>query len=119
MGQDRLAAVERAEAGDRHHDQHDHGVDDRLGPQHRQPLGHGGEAGTDHPGAVLATDDQHAEHADGQLGQDVQAQAELRAVDGVAVAAAVAGVRPSDQRVQADHDEDGHQQSDRGGAQGA
>ena len=62
-----------------------------LGPQHGQPGRHGRERRPDHPGGVLAGDEQHAEDADGQLGEEDAAEAARRRVEARAASPASRG----------------------------
>ena len=121
--QDGRADEERAEGDDLGHDDQESGEHHRLGGQHRYPARDGQERGADHPGRVLAGDDQHAQDADGELPQsDARAEDEAdRVGDGPGVplcgprAVPVRLGQPGDQRGEADaqHDED-DQRPDRG-----
>ena len=54
-----------------------------------QPLRHGRERRADHPGRVLAGDDQHAEHADRELRELHAGEVDLERVEVGLVAAAL------------------------------
>ena len=107
---------DRDERDDEHRDdQHD-----RLGPEHRQTLGHGGQAGPDHAGAVLAGDGERTQHGDGQLGErHGDAQRVQRVAGGALGRAALLRAGDVDER-QADQDDqaDGGDQEDRQGPGG-
>ena len=60
-----------------------------LGGDDQVPLGGGGEGGADHAGGVFAGDDQHAEDADGELGEQDPRQAGQDRVEGGVAAAPV------------------------------
>ena len=68
-GQDRLSRQERREQGRDAQRQRGQRVDGGLAPQDRQAFRHGREGCPDDSGRVLVADQQHAEHADGELGQ--------------------------------------------------
>ena len=65
--EDRLGGEERDQHRRERQQERDRREDPELRPQHRQPFRNGGQAGTDHPGRVLAGDHEHAEHTDRKL----------------------------------------------------
>src|SRR6266699_7326961 len=116
-----LPDEEGHDAGDQHDRERHPGEDPQLRPQHRQPPGHRGERGADHPRAVLTAYQQHAQHADRQLGEQDAVQAggdrvETRLIGGAEGVVLVGGHR-GEQRTDTDGQYHRGQQRPHRGAQ--
>ncbi len=111
--EDRLPDTEGTDARDQA-DDHDHRREDqRLGREHQAPLGDGAEGGPDLAGGVLGAHDQHAQHSEGELGQEDPVQAETGRVEAEALAGVDAvpatDAGGTEEGAQADDDGVGHE----------
>ncbi len=117
-GQERLRDEEADDRRRDHRRPHDHGEDDELGHQHRQPSWYGGQRGPDHAGGVLTAHHEDAQRTDQQLSEVVALQGAggnqvLRVEPG-----GMAGV-VADDRAEDHHGQHRREQDQERGAQGA
>ncbi|MGA5417356.1 hypothetical protein [Streptomyces pseudogriseolus] len=115
VGEEGLREGEGEDVGGEYGEEAGAGQHGCLGPEHRQPAGHGGHGGPDLAGGVFAGRGQDAEGAQHDVGELHAEQDHQDGVDVVVTASAL--VARGDEQAGAEGEDDGEAEADPGGAE--